>query len=84
MTWSYSQANDKYATLFDKVSNNIAVVFRDVLPTMFKGLKVIDGDKHDMRFLDEPNVVVGLKAKGQGKKDTSGFVIDNNIIARAI
>jgi hypothetical protein len=84
LTWSYSQANDKYATLFDKVSNNIAVVFRDVLPTMFKGLKVIDGDKHDMRFLDEPNVVVGLKAKGQGKKDTSGFVIDNNIIARAI
>ena len=84
LTWSYSQANDKYATLFDKVSNNIAVVFRDVLPKVFKGLKVIDGDTHDMRFLDEPNVVVGLKAKGQGKKDTSGFVIDNNIIARAI
>ena len=83
LTWSYSEANDKYATMFDKVSNNIAVVFRDVLPKVFKGLKVIDGDKHDMRFLDETQVVVGLVAKGQGKKDTSGFVIDL-INARAI
>ena len=77
LTWSYSEANDKYATLFDKVSNNIAVVFRDVLPKVFKGLKVIDGDKHDMRFLDETQVVVGLIAKGEAKKDTSGFVINN-------
>lgn len=76
LTWSYSEANDKYATLFDKVSNNIAVVFRDALPKMFKGLKVIDGDKHDMRFLDESQVVVGLIEKGEAKKDTSGFVID--------
>ena len=43
---------------------------------MFKGLKVIDGDKHDMRFLDETQVVVGLIEKGEAKKDTSGFVID--------
>ena len=88
LTWSYSEANDKYATLFDKVSNNIAVVFRDVLPKVFKGFKVIDGDTHDMRFLDEPNVVVGLKAKGKAKKDYSGFVINNKkkdlILARAI
>ena len=83
LTWSYSQANDKYATMFDKVSNNIAVVFRDALPKMFKGLKVIDGDKHDMRFLDETQVVVGLIEKGEAKKDTSGFVIDL-IKARAV
>ena len=87
LTWSYSEANDKYATLFDKVSNNIAVVFRDVLPKVFKGLKVIDGDTHDMRFLDKSPVVVGLVAKGKGKKDYSGFVIDNKkkdlILARS-
>jgi hypothetical protein len=29
-----------------------------------------------MRFLDKPNSVVGLKAKGQAKKDYTGFVID--------
>ena len=77
LTWSYSEANKKYAERFNEVSNNKAVVFRTKdLPSMFKGLKVIDGDTHDMRFLDEPNSVVGLKAKGQAKKDTSGFVID--------
>ena len=77
LTWSYSEANDKYAKMFDQVPNNKAVVFRTKdLPSMFKGLEVIDGDTHDMRFLDKPNSVVGLKAKGQAKKDYSGFVID--------
>ena len=38
-----------------------------------------------MRFLDEDNVVVGLKAKGKARKDYSGFVIDNEKIeARVI
>ena len=77
LTWSYSEANEKYAEMFNQVPNNKAVVFRTKdLPSMFKGLKVIDGDKTDMRFLDKPNSVVGLKAKGQAKKDYSGFVID--------
>ena len=77
LTWSYSEANEKYAKMFDKVPNNKAVVFRDKdLPKMFRGLKVIDGDKTDMRFLDESNIVVGLKAKGKARKDYTGFVID--------
>ena len=84
LTWSYSEANEKYSKLFDKVPNNKAVVFRNFLPSMFRDVKVIDGDLHDMRFLDEPNVVVGLKAKGKAKKDYSGFVIDNLIEARAV
>ena len=75
LTWSYSQANDKYASLFDKVPYNKAVVFFDALPSMFKGLKVINGDKHDMRFLDKTNSVVGLLAKGKAKQDDTGFVI---------
>ena len=83
LTWSYSESNDKYAGWIDRVKDNIAVVFRDALPKMFKGLKVIDGDKHDMRFLDKSGVVVGLIEKGEAKKDTSGFVIDL-IKARAI
>ena len=77
LTWSYSEANEKYAKMFDQVPNNKAVVFRDKeLPSMFKGLKVINGDDHDMRFLDKPNSVVGLKAKGKARKDYTGFVID--------
>ena len=37
---------------------------------------------NDLRFLDERGVIVGLKAKGKARKDTSGFVIDvDNVIA---
>jgi hypothetical protein len=36
---------------------------------------VIDGDANDLRFLDPTGVIVGLKAKGAAKKDTSGFVV---------
>ena len=85
LTWSYSEANQKYANYFDKLKYNIAVVFSSkTLPPMFKGLKVIDGDKTDMRFLDgNKRVVVGLKAKGKAKTDTSGFVI-HNLTGRAV
>jgi len=58
---------------------NKAVVFNlkksEPLPETFKGLEVIDGDTHDMRFLDKPNKVVGLRAKGKAKVDDTGFVI---------
>jgi hypothetical protein len=38
-------------------------------------LPVIDGDQSDLRFLDPKGVIVGLKAKGKGKHDTSGFIV---------
>ena len=54
---------------------NVAVVFRKELPATYLGRKVINGDETDLRFLDEKNVIVGLKAKGKAKKDMSGFVV---------
>jgi len=81
LTWSYSEANDKYARLFEQVPYNKAVVFHGGLPSMFKGMRVIDGDTTDMRFLDKANRVIGLKAKGKARKDTSGFVIQTLQIA---
>lgn len=80
LTWSYSEANKAYAERFDAVTadgTNAAVVFRGkTLPDTFKGKPVLNGDKHDLRFLDKPNHVVGLLAKGKAKQDHSGFVVD--------
>ncbi len=76
LTASYSGANVKYAEKVKQSKHNIAVVFRKDLPLMYLDREVIDGDTHDMRFYDKPNVVVGLRAKGKAKRDTSGFVID--------
>jgi hypothetical protein len=77
---SYSEASQKYslATIAttNQTGDNLVVVFRDELPETYLGRPVINGDESDLRFLDEPGVIVGLKAKGRAKKDTSGFVID--------
>ena len=80
ITLSYSEADPDYAeqvlTAVRETGTNAAVVFRVKLPKTFKGLRVIDGDKDDLRFLDPQGVIVGLKAKGKAKNDRSGFVID--------
>jgi len=79
LTLSYSEADEEYAEqvlmAVADTGANAAVVFRDRLPDTFKGFRVIDGDKDDLRFLDPKGVVVGLKAKGKAKQDTSGFVV---------
>lgn len=75
LTWSYSEANEVYSDMFSLTSLNKAVVFQKELPKTFRGLPVIDGDVSDLRFQDPKNRVVGLLAKGDAKKDTSGFVI---------
>jgi hypothetical protein len=42
------------------------------LPTEYLGYKVINGDESDLRFLDDKNVIVGLKYKLMTGKGTSG------------
>jgi hypothetical protein len=55
----------------------MAMVFRKELPKTYLGRPVVDGDRHDLRFLDADGCIVGLKAKGKMRKDTtSGMVVD--------
>ena len=79
LTFSASESNlaDVFAALEHKV--NVSVVFStrkgQALPKMWNGYRVVDGDRHDLRFLDGMRgLVIGLRAKGKAKKDTSGFV----------
>ena len=58
-----------------KNKGNVAAVFAGPLPKKLWTYTVIDGDKTDLRFLDQKNTIAGLKAKGAAKKDASGFVI---------
>jgi hypothetical protein len=75
LTFSRSECNDTDVTNVLASGHSVAVVFRDDIPNIWNNTRVINGDLHDLRFLDPPNVVVGLKAKGRAKKDTTGFVV---------
>lgn len=82
LTVSYSGANPAYARkalgALDH-GRNVAVVFDTArgapLPMFWGGARVIDGDLTDLRFTDPAGVVVGLRAKGPARSDTSGFVV---------
>ncbi len=74
LTFSRKEDNDQAVDSVLKAGGNVAAVFKS-LPISWKGFPVINGDDTDLRFLDGKGVIVGLKAKGKAKKDTSGFVI---------
>ena len=75
---TFSLNEDNYKEAFDILlrGGNISAVFRKDLPETYKGYKVINADETDLRFTDDNNVICGLVAKGQAKKDYSGFVLD--------
>ena len=76
LTFSRSEDNDNEVRKLNKFYShvNIAIVF-DKLPKKYLGRKVINGDLSDLRFKDDQNVIVGLLAKGDAKKDFSNFVV---------
>ena len=74
LLFSKADGNDVDVAKAMAAGMNVAAVF-DKVPSEYMGVEVIDADEHDLRFLDKPGVVAGLKAKGRAKKDYSGFVI---------
>ena len=79
-TFSRSELNAREtAPLALRHGTNVAVVFDTPrgapLPETYQGVPVIDGDEHDLRFLDPRGVCVGLRAKGKARRDESGFVV---------
>ena len=79
LTFSYSGV-EGFQPFVDKAvakGMRMAVVFRkeSEIPNTFKGIRVVSGDKSDVRHLDDDGVIVGLYAKGQAKLDNTGFVV---------
>jgi len=78
LTFSRSESNDDAVRQVLEQGHNVAVVFNK-LPNTWQGKPVVNGDETDLRFLDPSGVVVGLKAKGDAKADSSGFVVQANL-----
>jgi hypothetical protein len=82
LTFSLSEVNLDKSIEVLQAGGNIAAVFVSdekkadrKFPAQWLGYKVIDGDQHDLRFLDPKNVVVGLWAKGKARKNAGDFAI---------
>lgn len=77
VTFSRSESNQAETEQAIKLGINVAAVFSGDLPKTYLGAPVVDGDKSDLEMLYNKGAVLGLKAKGRAKKDTSGFVINS-------
>jgi hypothetical protein len=84
LTFSRSEENHEISLSLLQAGHNVAMVFTK-LPETYNGYTVINGDDNDLRFLDDKNVIVGLKfknitGKGGAEKNkealTSGFVLE--------
>jgi hypothetical protein len=74
LIFSESEINAKEVEAEMQRGRNIAVVFTGGLPATYRGRPVIDGDVHDYRPSDPDGDIVGLKVKGLGRGETTGFV----------
>lgn len=74
LTFSRSETNESVITEVIKKAP-VSVVFKNKLPKLYNGFKVINGDLHDMRFKNKSGIIVGLLAKGKARKDATGFAI---------
>jgi hypothetical protein len=79
VTFSRSESNHTETDEAIKLGINVAAVFNGGLPQKYKGAIVIDGDQSDLMMLYNKGVILGLKAKGKARKDTSGFVINTEL-----
>ena len=73
--FSRSEVNEEDCVEVLASGGIVSVVFRGELPATWRGFEVVNGDEHDLLHKWPRGVVVGLKAKGAAKKDTTGFVV---------
>ena len=80
LTFSRAEDNEKETFEALKIGANVSAVFNVAkekpLPKMYKGFKVLDGDKFDDLMLTAKNSILGLRAKGEAIKDNTNFVIN--------
>jgi len=74
LTFSRAENNWGECRAVLDTGGTVAAVFQ-TLPETYDGFPVTNGDLSDWRPGDTPGTIIGLKAKGAAKTDTTGFVI---------
>lgn len=83
---SYSAANaqyQKWCLEAERAGHSVVMVARNdevkarlMAEAAADGIPAVDGDEHDLRFLDPKGARVVLRAKGSAKHEQNGFVFD--------
>lgn len=73
LTFSLHENNHNQAQQVLEAGMNVASVVTHLEGTLF-GFPIIDGDEHDLRFLDPAPVVVGLRPKGSLRTIETEFI----------
>lgn len=78
---TFSRAEDNEDQLAEALSlgANVSVVFNGPAPKIYAGAPVVDGDTSDLVMCYNRGAVLALKAKGEAKKDRSGFVVNTAV-----
>jgi len=85
LTFSRSETNQLQSRIMLTKGYSVAMVFEKELPTNYLGFTVINGDETDLRFLDEPNVIVGLKYKnltGKGGREKNQLALSGDFVIK--
>lgn len=83
LTFSQHEDNNVDCKKALELGFNVATVMsvkkKEQLPPVVNSYPVFDGDETDLRFLDpKGGHIIGLRAKGDAKKDKNGFSISVN------
>jgi hypothetical protein len=87
LTFSYTGRNWNLCEAILKSGQNIAMVFNttknQILPTEYKGYKVINGDLTDYRPLDGKGVIVGLRFKVIANKEANNEILNSCFVMKS-
>ena len=74
-TFSRAEDNENEMMQALHLGVNASVVFNGEIPKTYRGFTVVDGDITDVEMISYKGVILALKAKGDAKKDKTGFVV---------
>ncbi len=80
LTFSYSGYNWSDCKSILDSGGRVSMVFAGWFPKKFMGYPVVNGDAHDLRFLDPGSCIVGLKLKGVSPDTAGQFAVREGCI----
>ena len=80
LTLSYSGHNWDDCQSVLEMGGRVSMVFVGRFPKKLYGYRVVNGDVHDLRFLNPKNCIVALKLKGVSPDKAGCFAVKEDLV----